>query len=261
MRLEVILKGKGIERVIRQINFSFSMEKDRNYFRLSFPLNKTEEVDCILKSLNNILGEDVQVINTSIESEKDVMELANGYRILMTSSNNLMLPEEKEIILKKGLSFGGFHPTTKMCLELLIKAAAKYSNLNKVLDLGTGSGILAIMAKKLGIKDVYAIDIDFQSCIECRDNAILNGYYDIKVICGSELSIKGIFDLIMVNIIFHTLKEIMKNVTDMLKPKGLVILSGFLAPDKGSFIRILGRGNVLDIKEEEGWGAILWQKE
>ena len=169
---------------------------------------------------------------------------------------------EKEIVLKRGLAFGGYHPTTVMCMELLIDIFREHDDLKNVLDLGTGSGILAIMAKKLGAGQVCAVDLDFQSCTEARYNVMLNGSDGaIKIICGNEDCIKANFDFIMVNIIFHTLERLILDLKSRLTHNGYLIISGFLSADQEKFANLIGKNGVLSTKEKEGWGAILWQKE
>jgi len=262
MKLEVILTGENIEKAIQGISYDFHIGKDDRYHRLSFPLKNREEIDYVLKSLDSILPKEIQVLNTSIILEQGYLELPYGYRVFFIGPEDTPSVREKDIVLKRGLSFGGYHPTTIMCIELLMKLLSKHNSFEKILDLGTGSGILAIMAKKLKTADVYAVDVDFQSCIEAKYNTTLNGYSDaIKIVCGDEHCIKGKFDLIMANIIFHTLEELIKKLTYMLSPNGYLIISGFLAADTGRFAELLGKKGLSATKEKEGWGAILWQKE
>lgn len=262
MKLEVIMVGEGIDQAIQRIDHVFSVEKDRWYYKFAFPLEDKEDIDHILMTLNCILPETIQILNTSIISEQSHLRLPYGYEISFVGSKIASSVEEKRITLKRGLSFGGFHPTTLMCIELLMEVVFKQKTIKKVLDLGTGSGVLAIMAKKLGLKDVYALDIDLQSCIEAKYNAQLNGHKDtIRIVCGNEQCIRNEFDLIMANIIFHTIKGLIRELVSMTKPSGYLIISGLLATGIGEFLELLGKDGLLTVKEKEGWGAILWQKE
>ena len=259
MKLELILKSSEVEHIIKHIPYKCFVKKEADFFRICFPVKEKKEIDPILRFVDQRLRKEDQVLNTAIIPELSSITLSCGFKVTFVESSNRKQSKKREILLKRGLAFGGFHPTTVMCLELIEKAIKK-KHPNRILDLGTGSGILSIMAEKLGAKDVYAVDIDFNSCLECRENIRLNACSRIKVICGTEASVKGKFDFIMVNIIFHTLKEILARINEMLEDNGILIISGFLASNTVEFIRLLGSGILLDKMEKEGWGAILWQK-
>ena len=261
MELEVISVGKDVQEKIKIINKKYIFEKGSRFSRIVFFVKKFEEIDEILKKIDKLLSEDFQILNTSIVSEKDSAVISSGYKISFLGLEEKREPEPKEIVLKRGLAFGGFHPTTIMCLELISKVIPKRT-CGRVLDLGAGNGILSIMAKVCGAKDIYAVEIDFDSCLECKENIVLNKCQkEIRLICGSEACIKGKFEVILVNIIFHTLKDILKHILDRLVKGGFLIASGFLAHDTDEFVHLLGAGTLLEKREKEGWGAILWQKE
>jgi ribosomal protein L11 methyltransferase len=85
-------------------------------------------------------------------------------------------PETREIVIDPGQAFGtGGHATTRLCLELLLELAAEEHPSGALLDIGTGSGVLAIAAAKLGFAPVLALDNDPQSVAAARENASLNG--------------------------------------------------------------------------------------
>ena len=133
---------------------------------------------------------------------------------------------EFEIVIDPKMAFGtGHHQTTSMMLELLLEndMAGK-----KVLDMGCGTGILAIMASKLGAKEITAIDYDpvcYDSTIE---NAQLNGIQNITALCGSKEVIPGEqFDVILANINRNILLDQMQRYSEVLKPDGEIYLSGF----------------------------------
>ena len=133
---------------------------------------------------------------------------------------------EFEIVRDPKMAFGtGHHQTTSMMLELLLEndMAGK-----KVLDMGCGTGILAIMASKLGAKEITAIDYDpvcYDSTIE---NAQLNGIQNITALCGSKEVIPGEqFDVILANINRNILLDQMQRYSEVLKPDGELYLSGF----------------------------------
>jgi len=133
---------------------------------------------------------------------------------------------EYEIVIDPKMAFGtGHHQTTSMMLELMLENdfAGK-----KVLDMGCGTGILAIMASKLGASEVMAIDYDpvcYDSTIE---NAQLNHIDNIKTLCGSKETIPNdLYDTILANINRNILLDQMQRYSEVLKPDGELYLSGF----------------------------------
>ena len=125
--------------------------------------------------------------------------------------------------LEPGLGFGtGEHPTTSMCLTWLANNPLQGLN---VLDFGTGSGILAIAAKKLGAQQVDAVDIDPLALQTARDNA---RYNDVEISVMEQLSPTRRYDLIVANILLNTIVEFASILTTQLNPGGVILLTGLL---------------------------------
>lgn len=132
------------------------------------------------------------------------------------------------IQIDPGMAFGtGNHATTTLSLELLEKAI---KGGEKVIDLGTGSGILAISSAKLGARNILAVDIDEKSVKVAKENAIINGVDDkINLICSDLFTaIKGKYDLIICNILTKIILPLIPSFKDHLNPRGLLILSGIM---------------------------------
>nr|MBC7613314.1 50S ribosomal protein L11 methyltransferase [Pseudopedobacter sp.] len=131
-----------------------------------------------------------------------------------------------EIVIDPKMAFGtGHHQTTAMIMEYLLETDVTDK---KILDMGCGTGILAILASKLGAKDLVAIDNDevcFDSTIE---NSQLNHIKNIKALCGSKEAIPNDqYDVILANINRNILIDQMESYAKVLKTDGLIFFSGF----------------------------------
>lgn len=142
-----------------------------------------------------------------------------------------LAPDDIEIALDPGMAFGtGTHPTTQLCLEALEKMAKPALD---VLDLGCGSGILAIAAAKLGAGSVLALDIDPIAVQATRDNAAQNGVEQQVVAeqgsLESVISSSRRFDLLAVNILARIILELTgRGLAQVLRPGGIAIFSGII---------------------------------
>ncbi|RXF67374.1 50S ribosomal protein L11 methyltransferase [Arcticibacter tournemirensis] len=135
-----------------------------------------------------------------------------------------------EIVIDPKMAFGtGHHQTTAMMMEFMLEANIQG---NTVLDMGCGTGILAILAKKLGATSVTAIDYDpvcYDSTIE---NAALNNVNEIEVLCGSkEIIPEKLFDVIFANINRNILLDQFDRYAGVLKKGGVLYISGFYEAD------------------------------
>ena len=131
-----------------------------------------------------------------------------------------------EIVIDPKMAFGtGHHETTSMMMDLMLDAdfAGK-----KVLDMGCGTGILAILASKLGAKDITAIDYDLLCYESTIENSALNSVGNITAICGSKEAIPDEqFDIILANINRNILLDQIARYSEVLKHGGEIYFSGF----------------------------------
>lgn len=136
-----------------------------------------------------------------------------------------------EIIIEPRMSFGtGHHQTTRLVAMWLLEAGWEGKS---VLDMGCGTGILAILAAKLGAKHIVAVD-NYQFAYEnAQDNVLRNGFPGIQVIHGDASVLgKESFDLVIANITRNVLIDDMPKYAAVLNGGGCLILSGFLFQDK-----------------------------
>ena len=174
-------------------------------------------------------------------------------------------PNKLGIEIEAALAFGtGHHGTTRGCL-LLLDHVLKAHYPRRVLDLGTGTGVLAIAAAKALHGDVLASDIDPLSVRVARDNARLNGTGDlVEMIRATGFSAPpfkahGRFDLVLANILANPLRQLATPMTRHLAPSASVILSGLLPHQAGGVIAAYrARGLVLVRHVRiEGWSSLL----
>ncbi|MGI6081352.1 MAG: 50S ribosomal protein L11 methyltransferase [Limnochordia bacterium] len=152
-----------------------------------------------------------------------------GHRFVIVPSWITYAAQPGEVIvhLDPGMAFGtGIHPSTRLCLEVLEQTVAPGTH---VLDVGTGSGILAIAAAKLGAR-VHALDIDPRAVSVARDNIGANGVMaNVTVATGSIEDVQGMsFDIIVANIIADTIIDILPKAAQLLHPRGCFVASGIV---------------------------------
>ena len=140
-------------------------------------------------------------------------------------------PEQNELVIKlePGCAFGtGTHQTTQLCM----KALEKYLKPgDRVADIGMGSGILSILAKKLGASYVYGCDTDDTVIDVAKENAVKNSV-ECTFELGSADKINDKFDFVCANILHFVLAEIMGDLKNIMKPDALMSLSGILDEKK-----------------------------
>jgi ribosomal protein L11 methyltransferase len=146
---------------------------------------------------------------------------------------------EVVIELDPGMAFGtGTHETTKMCGQLL----EKYVKIdNKVIDVGCGTGILSIIAVKLGAKHIEAVDVDEIAVRVTKENCELNGVNDyINAFTGklNDINKNEKVDIVVANIIANVIIDISKLMNNFLKPNGILITSGIIKERKSEVIDV-----------------------
>ncbi|MEQ8907197.1 50S ribosomal protein L11 methyltransferase [Ekhidna sp.] len=170
-------------------------------------------------------------INWNEEWEKNYDPIIVGNKCIVRASFHEPQPQfEYEIIVTPKMSFGtGHHATTYQVLDY--QMTLDHTN-KKVLDVGTGTGILAIMAKKRGASSLTATDID-DWCIEnSEENFALNNVKDVTLIKGQITEVDNSdFDIIIANINKNVLLGQIGDYSDRLKENGQLILSGFYEAD------------------------------
>ena len=181
--------------------------------------------------------------------------------------------EDKEgevvIRLEPGCAFGtGTHQTTQLCMKALEKYMKKG---DKVADIGMGSGILSICAKKFGASSVYGCDIDEDVIDVAKENAVKNG----EILLSEPNSGEGVFfelntadkiqekfDFVCANILHNVLAEIMGDLKNIMKKGALMSLSGILDEKKPVVLEAIKRENLEIIEEihQDQWTSFVVRK-
>src|SRR6266699_2818687 len=157
-----------------------------------------------------------------------------GKRLVIRPSWREYTPQQDEVTLEldPGMAFGtGLHPTTRMCLEQVEQRTRPGM---RVLDVGTGSGILALAAAKLGAASVHCVDNSSVAVESATANAVANHLSDrITVTLGvldeaEGARLSGQYDLVLANIIARVIGSIAPNLARVLAPDGILITSGII---------------------------------
>ncbi|MFC0269262.1 50S ribosomal protein L11 methyltransferase [Kushneria aurantia] len=170
-------------------------------------------------------------------------------------------PDAVNLLLDPGLAFGtGTHPTTALCLGWLDEQAlAGHLRDTTVLDVGCGSGILAIAALALGAGYALGTDIDPQALQASRDNAERNAIEEHRLLLApAEPAPSGRFDIVLANILAAPLIELSSMIAARVAPGGRIALSGVLAQQAEEVIdayRHCGL-HIDEPREREGWVCI-----
>ena len=182
-----------------------------------------------------------------------------GARLAVVPSWETYETDRAVITLDPGMAFGtGTHETTALCLETLdgcIRGG------ERVLDVGTGSGILAIAALKLGAAKAEGIDIDPMCVRTAGENAARNGVEDAFTVLVGDLSDKasGVYDVICANIVANAIRGLAPSVPALLAEDGVFIASGIIDTRRDEVIGAVHAAGlaVREVKEKNGWVALV----
>ncbi|MBV9559403.1 MAG: 50S ribosomal protein L11 methyltransferase [Bradyrhizobium sp.] len=196
----------------------------------------------------------------------DLKPVPAGRFVVHGAHDRMRVPANRiGIEIEAALAFGtGHHGTTRGCL-LLLDHVLKARRPRRVLDLGTGTGVLAIAAARARHDKVLASDIDAPSVRVARENARANR-------CGSLVEViratgfaapdfagHGPFDLVLANILAHPLRQLAGPMASHLAPSGLVVLSGLLTPQAVAVIAAYRARGLVVLRhlKIEGWSSLL----
>jgi ribosomal protein L11 methyltransferase len=182
-----------------------------------------------------------------------------GRRLAIVPSWETCDTQRTVITLDPGMAFGtGTHETTALCLETLDECI---SGGERVLDIGTGSGILAIAALKLGAREADGVDIDPMCVRTAGENAARNGVTENFRVLVGDLSDKatGQYDVICANIVANAIIALVPGVPALLAPNGTFLASGIIDTRKDEVIAAVQAAGlqIHTVKEKNGWVCLV----
>jgi ribosomal protein L11 methyltransferase len=231
----------------------------KGYFEYDDSWN--EKKDFIKERINMLPRYDLDIGSTEIEvqdiADRDWnSEWKKHFKPFKLGNNVIIKPtweeysqKEGEIIIEidPGAAFGtGIHETTSLCIEQL---EGKIDSESMVLDIGTGTGILAILSSKLGARNVLGIDIDDDSVRIAKENVEVNDCFNVDIRKGNLLNkINYEADIVVANITADIIIKMVSQLASVLKNGGIFISSGILAT-KADNVRTALVGNNFEIVE------------
>jgi ribosomal protein L11 methyltransferase len=290
--LNIISKGVSIEYSVDLLKENIDDFDDK--FRLNpdeYPdenirvlvyFDETNNLQDKLKQINQFISDNhselvepssIDIQHTEIEESDWENEWKNYFHSFRVSEHFMIVPSwelndynpkehDKLIKLDPGMAFGtGDHPTTSMCLKFIERLVSKE---DKIIDVGTGSGILSIGSHLMGARDIKATDIDDLSLKVARENFELNDCAeDIVLETGDLLKNETAqYDMIIANILAHIIDEMIDDAYQCLKTGGTFIASGIIVEKRDEIIAHLKQAGfeIIEVLEEGGWNAILSKK-
>jgi len=233
--------------------------------------NIKDDIDKLIGEIEVIVGEDSLETEINEVDDEDWNEnwknffqtLEIGKRIIIKPTWEEVENRGNDIIinLDPGMAFGtGSHETTYMCAEELEK---HMKTKDIVYDIGCGSGILSIVAAKLGAKSVLAIDLDDMCVKTTKENTELNYVSDIvEVKKGNLLDVvRGRANIIVANIVAEVIVMMLEQIVDYIEDDGIIITSGIII-DKIDMVRdaFINKGlKIIEIKTMNEWACIVAQ--
>lgn len=226
-------------------------------------------------SLNSVIQNypipaDFTIEETEIKGEDWNKEWEQNYFKPIQISDKLLIrssfhddfsPSEIVIIIDPKMAFGtGHHATTAGMSRMLLEEDLKSKT---VIDMGTGTGILSILAKKLGADEITGIDIDEFAIENAIENGKLNDV-NIEWKVGDDKVLKDLnpADIFLANINLNVITDNLTKYIDKLKKGGKIFLSGFLTSDREKILETASKNNLKFLKESEenNWMVMVFEK-
>ncbi len=199
--------------------------------------------------------------NASWEESFDPVLVDSRLAIIAPFHDVNDFPERELIVIQPQMSFGtGHHQTTYLMSQFLLDLHVLPE---RVLDMGTGTGVLAILAEKHGAGDILAVDIESWSVENTLDNAVRNGCTNIRGLLGDIDSItEKDFGVILANINKNVLKRHLPDYAKLCADNGLLYLSGFFTSDVSELEDAAKNAGfeLVEVRDKETWASMKLKK-
>lgn len=224
------------------------------------------DLSVLLKNMQNLgILKRPASVSAAEEPEEDWMAVFRAQHDVIRVSDRLTVRPtwcepagEGDLLIDPGLAFGtGSHATTYLCLVLLDSAVGNPPP-PTMLDLGTGTGVLAIASIRLGVPRAVAVDIDPTAVEVARENAELNSVSDrLELVSGGVGDIRGSFPLVTANLSTYTLMQEAARIAELVAPEGTLIVSGILEEEMEEILAVFGSRGLRkkDLLSEGTWSA------
>lgn len=264
--LTVIRAEKGADELLptevyESCSGTWVEEADANHILINFYC----ETGAVLLPLLDASGIRYEVVSMSEEEDQDYVGMIKKHFTPISVGNITILPPWKrsrragpKIIIEPGMAFGtGRHESTRIMLRMM--SAIKLQGMS-VLDIGCGSGLLAIYAYMMGAGRIVAVDHDTCAVEAVNKNASLNSADHIETICADIRDIKGQFDVVLANLDAQTFSDYSNHITGLVKDHGMLLVSGIEAGQKSDVMPLFSNLRRIVQRRMNDWYGFTFQK-
>lgn len=265
--------AEGVNAIYGELLDEELINKDKSRAAVSVYISQERNLSEIMSAVKQLIeNSGVKTeISTSGLSEKDWAECWKKYYKPIEIGEKLVIvpmwedytpgPGKVTVKMDPGMAFGtGTHETTALCAEMIEKHLPENA---RVLDVGTGSGILAIICSKLGAREVDALDIDENAVRVAKENCVANGVSNINCRQSDLIAdAKGKYDVICANIVADIVIRMSENVGSFLATGGTVIVSGIIETQAERVLKAFSEKGFVcfDKADKNDWNAFVFKK-
>lgn len=262
----VIKTEKGADEMLptevyENCNGAWVEEADADHILINFYC----EPDGVLLSLLEASRIGYEVISIGEEEDQDYVGIMKRHFTPISVGNITILPPWKKsrktgpkIIIEPGMAFGtGRHESTRIMLGMM--SAIKLQGMS-VLDIGCGSGVLAIYAHMMGASRIVAVDHDTCAVEAVAKNAGLNSADRVEAVCADIGCIKGQFDVVLANLDARTFSDYSIHIIGLVKDRGILLASGIEAGQKNCVMPLFSNLRRTVQRRRNDWYGFVFQK-
>lgn len=224
-----------------------------------------------MKSITETYDFDIEIKFSKLEADDwktkwkdnlEPIELVADYRVLIVDNETESIADDNDILISAELVFGaGNHPTTRTVAKYIYNCK---NEIKSFLDIGTGTGILSILAARCGAENIWVLDIEEEAVKNTKKNLKLNGCSIDHLECCdfNKFDKHKLFDFVAANVLSKYLVEMKTKILSYVKVGGYLAVSGISSKNYSWFRDSFDQKEliVIDETEEEGWHAVLYKK-